>query len=298
MKVVAIGGGHGAAATLRAALTYADEIGAIITVADDGGSSGRLAAELGVLPMGDIRNCLAALAPASPAVDVFQHRFKGGRFDGHVVGNLMIAAATTETGSFITAIDQAAASLGSRGKVVPPTLEPIRLISDSADGGVEGQVAVATMTERIERVRIEPSDPKAYAGALDLLSSADQIILGPGSLFTSVLPPLLVPGVAEAFRDAKGLKIYICNLVAPPGETSGFTASAHLRALIDHVGPRCVDVMVMHSGRPPRTKVPRVDIDSEALEPMQVRLVWADMLPPDGAPRHDPSALAAVLARL
>ncbi|HVE77024.1 MAG TPA: uridine diphosphate-N-acetylglucosamine-binding protein YvcK [Actinomycetota bacterium] len=298
MKVVAIGGGHGAAATLRAALMYSDSVSAVVTVADDGGSSGRLAKELGVLPMGDIRNCLAALAPDSLMVDMFQHRFEGGRLDGHAVGNLMIAAWMQETGSFIEAIRQAARMIGSRGRVVPPTMENVTLISEIEGERIEGQVAVATATGRISYVALDPPDPKAYPEAIDLISEADQIVLGPGSLFTSVIPNLLVPEVREAYLAAQGRKIFICNLVAPAGETADFDAAAHLAALYAHLGEDCVDVVVAHEGTSPIAASPPVTVDKTAFERWEVSLIRSDFLPDDRSPRHDPAKLAAVLQKL
>lgn len=298
MRVVAIGGGHGAAATLRSALLYADEVAGIISVADDGGSSGRLANDLGVLPMGDIRNCLAALAPDSPTVEVFQHRFSGGPMDGHVVGNLMLAAVTQESGSFMTAIAYASELLESKGRIVPPTLETVRLVSEVEGKTVEGQVALATSSGRVNFVRLDPPKPKALPEALELLTEAEQIVLGPGSLFTSVLPPLLVPDLREAFVEARCRKVFVCNVAAPPGETGGFDAAAHLAAVFAHLGPDAVDVVVVHMGRTPERGVVPVDVDEEALRAMGVEIATGDLIPESGAPRHDSERLAEVLRSL
>lgn len=298
MKVVAVGGGHGAAATLKAALLFASDLAGIITVADDGGSSGRLAAELGVTPMGDIRNCLAALAPESPAVAAFQHRFPSGRLEGHVVGNLMMAAAEAETGSFIEAIKQAADILACRGKIVPPTLEKVSLISEIEGELIKGQVAVATSSGRISYVALDPPAPQAYPEAIHLLESADLVVLGPGSLFTSVLPSLLVPGIRNAYNQANALKIYVCNLTAPVGETGDFDACSHLAALYAHLGEGAVDVVVAHKGRTPRSDAPVVRVDQHGLEGMGTKVIVADLLPDDLAPRHDPVRLASCLSTL
>lgn len=295
MRSVAIGGGHGASATLRAASLYADEVAGIISVADDGGSSGRLARELGVLPMGDIRNCLAALAPESDAVDVFQHRFPSGRLEGHVVGNLIMAAVAQETGDFIAAIRHAARMVGSRGRIVPPTLDSVKLMSEIDGEVVEGQVNVATSPGKITAVFLDPPDPKPYFEALDLIDSADQLLLGPGSLFTSVLPPLLVPELKDALVRSRAKKIYICNLVAPPGETADFDAAAHVAAVFAHLGPEAVDVIVFHRGRPPLSESPVVEADESELTAMGVEVVVADLIPEDRSPRHDPERLASVL---
>lgn len=298
MKVVAVGGGHGASSTLRAALNYSSKVGGIITVADDGGSSGVLSQQLGVLPMGDIRNCLAAVSSNEAAADLFQHRFSSGPLRGHVIGNFWLAEATQRLGSFISAVQAASKLLGCRGEILPPTLERIRLISEIEDRVVEGQVNVSTAEGLISYVSLDPPEPQAYEPALHMITSADQIVLGPGSLFTSVLPPLLVPGVAEALRAAKGLKVYVCNVAAPPGETADFDAAAHLTALFAHLGDSVVDVMVAHSGRPPATDAPAASVDIAAIERLGVKTVLADLLPDDGEPRHDPVRLGEVLRTL
>lgn len=297
-RAVVIGGGHGASASLRAALLYARRVGGIITVADDGGSSGRLSREMGVLPMGDIRNCLAALAPDSPVVDVFQHRFQRGPLEGHVVGNLIIAAVYEQTRDFTAAVDCAAQLIGSRGTVVPPTLDPVRLISEVEGEIVEGQVAVATARGRISYVALDPPDPKANPQAIDLLAEADQVILGPGSLFTSILPNLLVPGIRDALLATTARKVFVCNLAVQRGETTGFDGPAHLGALLGHLGPDAVDVVVAHQGRAPRWQTPPISIDPAGLAALGVEVVTADVLPDDAAARHDPRRLARVLATL
>jgi len=296
MNVLVIGGGHGAAASLRAALLYATDIAAIVTTADDGGSSGRLAVELGVPPMGDVRNCLAALAPDSPMLATFQHRFGSGKLEGHVVGNLVIAGAVQEGFNFVEAIEQTARMLGSRGRVVPPTLDPIRLVAEVDGKWIEGQVAVATARGHLNFVALDPTDPKPYQGALELIDWADQIVLGPGSLFTSVIPSLLVPELKEALTASTATRIYVCNLASPPGETSGFDASDYLAALHQHLGEETVDVVVAHIGRPPVTRAHVVQIDVPEVEAMGVEVVTCDLLPDTGAPRHDPQRLADCLS--
>ena len=297
MKVVAIGGGHGAAASLQAALTYASDVAGIITVADDGGSSGRLARELGVLPMGDIRNCLAALAPDSGVVDVFQHRFSDGPLAGHVMGNLFITAAAEETGSFPEAVRLAGELIGSRGRVVPPTIESVKLVSEIDGEVVVGQVALATTRGRISYVSLEPPEPKAFPEALDLIARADQIILGPGSLFTSILPSLLVPEVRQAVSDASATKVFVCNLSAPDGETQYFDAGDHLAALLAHGGQACVDSIVVHEGRRLLWGRP-VTVDRRSLEGMGVEVFSGDLLPEHPVARHDPARLGELLSSL
>lgn len=297
MKVVAVGGGHGAAVTLQAARLYAENVSAVVTVADDGGSSGRLSRELGILPMGDIRNCLAALSPSADVVEMFQHRFPDGELAGHVVGNLIIAAITQMTGSFTDAIGQVSRLLGSTGTVAPPTLDLVTLVSRIDGRQVLGQVAAANADGRIERVSLTPKDPAANPVAVDLLMQADQIVLGPGSLFTSVIPPLLVPDVALAFKDSKAVKVYVCNLTSPPawsiGETAGFDACAHLEALYGHIRGATVDVVVTDRGGPGM-----VGVDVAQLEGMGVKVVVADLMPISKAPRHHPVRLAKALGDL
>jgi uncharacterized cofD-like protein len=295
---VVVGGGHGASVSLRAALEVSGEVGGVITVADDGGSSGRLARELGVLPMGDLRQCLASIAGSSQMVDLVQHRFPSGPLEGHVVGNLIVAAVAQQTGSFMAAIEVLAELLGSRGKVVPSTLEPVRLVCEVRGNRVEGQVAVANVDGPIAHLELDPEDPKAYPGAVELLNGASRVVLGPGSLFTSVLPPLLVPGIRETFLACSAQKFYVCNLVAPPGETAEFDAVSHLQAIQEYVGADAVDVIVAHRGRSPHTQALEVDVDVERLESLGPRVVTADLLPPSRASRHDTLRLSEVFRDL
>lgn len=295
---VVVGGGHGASVSLRAALEAAGEVAGIITVADDGGSSGRLARDLGVLPMGDLRQCLAALATSSEMVDLVQHRFPSGPLEGHVVGNLIVAAVAQQTGSFIAALEVLAELLGSNGTVLPPTLEPVSLVCEVGGSRVEGQVAVAGVDGPITHLGLDPEDPKAYPGAVELVERASRVVLGPGSLFTSVLPPLLVPGIREAYRECSGEKVYVLNLVAPAGETADFDALGHLEAIHKYVGDDAVDVIVAHRGRRPDTPFPEVEVDLESLDSLGPRVVTADLLPGSRAARHDAARLAAVFRSL
>jgi uncharacterized cofD-like protein len=298
MKVVVVGGGHGASASLKAALEYADEVAGIITIADDGGSSGRLSSEMGVLPMGDIRNCLAALADNETAAEVFQYRFPSGDLEGHVLGNLWLAAVTQISESFITAIERAAEMLSCRGRVIPPTLEPVKLISEVEGELIVGQVNVASAEGLINYVSLDPPDPEAYPEAIELIASADQIILGPGSLYTSVLPPLLVPSVNEALRVAEGKRIFVCNIAAQTGETTHFDAAAHLAALFAHLGDGVLDVMVAHSGRDPIGDSPLASVDIAAIERLGVNTFLSDLVPDDLEPVHDHVRLAEALRKL
>lgn len=301
MKIVVIGGGHGASASLRASLMLTEQVTGVINVADDGGSSGRLAEQLGVLPMGDIRQCLAAMAPPSPVVEAFQYRFEEGPLKGHAMGNLLVAARQRQSGDFVGAVDLLGELMGSRGRVVPPTLERVALACEVEGKRIEGQVAVATVRGPITSLWLEPRDPPAYPGALRAIEEADLMVLGPGSLFTSVLPPLLVPQVRDALSRAKGLKVYVCNLVAPPGETEEFDAVAHLGALEGNLGQGVVDTIVVHEGREPHPvdlAAPPVQVDPGALGDMGVKVHGADLMPKSAAPRHDSERLADVLNEL
>lgn len=281
-KVVALGGGHGLAATLQAARRYAGEITAIVSVADDGGSSGRLREALGIPAPGDIRRCLVALAePDSVWARAFEHRFDAGELHGHAVGNLVIAGLTAATGDFTAALDEAGRALGAVGRVLPATTTSVVLKAEAADGEVEGQVRVAT-TGRISSVSLVPPDPEPPAEALAALAAADQIVLGPGSLFTSVLAVVAVPALRQALAAARAPKVYVCNLRPQEPETAGYDVQAHVDALTAHgvdVDVVVCDPACMPLGTPSTASVQR------------------PLARPDGA-GHDPAALAAVLAEL
>jgi uncharacterized cofD-like protein len=231
MRVVAIGGGHGLAVTLRAASTYADSLTAVVTVADDGGSSGRLRDLTGLPAMGDIRRCLSALADPPMLGEMFEHRFSG-ELDGHALGNLVIVARAQRVG-FRAAIDELGRLLSVPARVLPATEEPVELVAVTGDGIVHGQVAIQQSTE-IKRVSLEPSDPKADADAVAAIDVADQIVIGPGSLFTSVLAALAVPGIRDAVARSTAPVVYVCNLRPQVPETDGFVTAAHVEALHDH----------------------------------------------------------------
>jgi uncharacterized cofD-like protein len=293
MKVTGIGGGHGLAATLAAARRYADEVAAVVTVADDGGSSGRLTRELGMPPPGDIRNCLAALAPDSDVARIFQHRFEEGALSGHAVGNLVIAALVELTGDFGDAVARAGRLVGARGAVYPATTELVRLRAHVSDGVVEGQVAVARADTAIQAVYLEPADPAAHPPAVDAILSADQIVLGPGSLFTSLLATLIVPGIAKALSEARGRRIFVCNTRMQEGETRGLDAAAHVDALLAHLGPEPLDAVVVQR---PEFRDRGVGVDRDALAFFGIEVVECDAALANGA--HDPARLAEVLADL
>ncbi|MEA2476105.1 MAG: hypothetical protein QOC87_304 [Actinomycetota bacterium] len=290
MKVVGIGGGHGLSVTLRAIRTYSDDISAVVTVADDGGSSGRLTRELGIPPPGDIRNCLVALSDRDDIGEIFQHRFTGGALTGHTVGNLVIAGLVELTGDLASAVDRAGQMLESHGRVYPATNELVRLRARTGAGVVKGQVRVAKTTSPIQAVYLEPSSPRAYPGAVEAIMAADQVVLGPGSLFTSLIATLLVPGIKEALQQTSATRVFVCNTRMQKGETEGLDATAHVEALMAHAGPYCIDTVLIQT---PRIDEDGVEVDLEALSFSRIDVASFDMAAPDGS--HDPQRLAAAL---
>ncbi|MDP9234100.1 MAG: uridine diphosphate-N-acetylglucosamine-binding protein YvcK [Actinomycetota bacterium] len=292
-RVVGLGGGHGLAATLRAARRYASEVDAVVTVADDGGSSGRLTRELGIPPPGDIRNCLVALADETELSKVYQHRFRGGALTGHTAGNILIAAMTEIYGDFAKGVEAAGELLGSRGRVYPATTELVVLNAQVDGRQITGQAAVAATRRPIQAVYLEPPDPVAFSGAVDAIMSADQIILGPGSLFTSLIATILVPGIRKALQDTPARRVFVCNSRMQKGETEGLDAPAHLGALMAHIGPFSVDAAVVQS---PAIPTDGVEIDRSGLESSGVEIIEADISNADGS--HDPDRMAPILASL
>ena len=293
MKVVGIGGGHGLAATLRAARLYADEIDAVVTVADDGGSSGRLTRELGVPPPGDIRNCLVALSDRPELSDLFQHRFATGALTGHTVGNLIIASLTEMTGDFAAAVKEAGRLLAAVGTVHPTTSMLVALNARVEGGEIRGQVAVAQTTAPIQAVYLEPPDPPANPAAVEAIIAAHQIVMGPGSLFTSLIATLIVPGIRKALQETKARKVFVCNTRMQKGETEGLDASDHVQALLAHAGAFAVDTVIVQN---PEIPSDAVAIDRDGLKFLGVEVIEADVAAPDGT--HDPGALAAVLEEI
>ncbi len=248
-RIVAIGGGTGLSTLLRGLKDFTPHLTAIVTVADDGGSSGRLRRELGVLPPGDFRNCIAALADDEALItQLFQYRFgQGNGLDGHSFGNLFISALVAVTGSFERAVLEAGKVLAVKGRILPSTLEDVTLVADlqepasmdATSGGlkrVQGESEIPRAGQPIERVFLRPEQVRAYPQAVRAILDADLIIAGPGSLFTSVLPNLLVPDIRRAVEVAPALKLYVCNVATQPGETDGFDVGQHVDALQRHAG--------------------------------------------------------------
>jgi len=248
-RAVAIGGGTGLPMVLRCLLNLGHEATAIVTMADDGGSSGLLREQLGMLPPGDVRNCLVALSdPESLPSRLFQYRFPHGEgLAGHALGNLIIAALADITRGFPEAIEAASGLLGSRGRVLPCTLTDVRLLATDAEGTtISGQARLARSAGPFADIRLDPELPPAYAPAIEAISSADILVIGPGSLFTSILPNLLVAGVAQAIRESGARRVYVCNVANQRGETSGMDAYDHVKVLVDYGLEGALDAVLVH----------------------------------------------------
>ncbi len=308
--VVVIGGGTGLSTMLRGIKRYTANIVAIVTVTDDGGSSGKLRQELGILPPGDIRNCLIALADAEGAMTaLLQHRFKddAGNLSGHSVGNLLIAAMTQIKGDFEQAIQEISKVLAIRGRVLPSTLTHVALRAEMDDGScVEGETAIVEHPARIRRMHIHPPDPLPPQEAIEFIRQADVIVLGPGSLFTSVIPNLLVPKIADTLRAADAIRVYVCNVMTQPGETDGFTASDHVRAIEAHAGGRVFDYVLVNTATPAPELMERyrasgqelVLPDIDRIRQMGYKVITGNFISQTDYVRHDPVRLAEAILRL
>jgi uncharacterized cofD-like protein len=305
LRVVAFGGGTGLPVLLRGLRDRVGELSAVVTVADDGGSSGRLRQELGVAPPGDVRNCLVALAGRRKLAEVFDYRFEGGGdLAEHSVGNIIIAALADMAGGFCEGVEQAARFLRIKGQVYPAATESLTLVVTHADGTLtRGESVVREVGKTVGRVEVEPAGAVAPSGVLSAIERADVIILSPGSLFTSTIPALLGAGTREALASFAGPVVYAANVMTQPGETVGFALSDHLRALAEHVGPVVTDVLV-HSGELPEELVARyeaegaapVEVDRGEVARFGVRLHESMLLAEDcgseAGARHDPERLA------
>lgn len=303
--IVALGGGTGLSTLLRGLKGYSSNITAVVTVADDGGSSGQLREQLGIAPPGDIRNCIAALADAEPLMtQLMQYRFPAGSgLDNHAFGNLFIAAMTAVTGDFEEAIRESNRVLAVRGQVLPVTSVPLNLSARLASGRLlAGQSGITAATEPIEQVFIEPADVRANTEALERILEAELIVIGPGSLYSSVLPNLLIDDVRDALSAAQGLIVYVCNVATQPGETGDMTASEHLRAIFDHVGDGLIDCVVVNRNATARAPsgwlAQPVEVDVRRLEELPVVVIEDDVVDQSNAHRHDPAKLAGSLLRL
>lgn len=310
-KIVVVGGGTGLSTLLRGLKTYSANISAIVTVADDGGSSGRLRRENGVLPPGDIRNCLTALADEEKLLtELFRYRFKAGNgLTGHSFGNLFLTAMSDISGDLERAIAASSKVLAVRGQVLPSTLCDVNLWAELADGRrIEGESSITEANGKIVKIGCTPSNPPPLPKALQAIREADFIILGPGSLYTSVIPNLLVPEIAQAIADRNVPKIYVCNIMTQPGETDGYSVSDHVKAIDRACGMKLFSSVLVQQHMPSAQALIRysqdnshpVFVDREAIAFLNRQVVFANVMHEDegtGYVRHDCKLLAQVLLR-
>jgi len=307
-RVVAIGGGgHGLSTLLRGLKNYTYNLTAVVTVADDGGSSGRLRKTMGILPPGDIRNCLAALSNDEALLtQLFQYRFAdgGGELEGHSFGNLFISALAEITGSFEEAVAESGRVLAVYGRVLPASLHDVQLVADVVpphmfqEVRVEGESSIPELGGKIRRVWLEPNNPPAFPEVIQALLAADMIVVGPGSLYTSILPNLLVPDIAAAIRASHGLKVLVTNVATQPGETTGFKCGDHLRALEEHVGGDLFELIVCNNCFTGELRegvnwvIPEDDLEAD------YPVYFADLTEEEQPWHHDADKLAHVLIEL
>ena len=306
-RIVAVGGGTGLSVLLSGLKSYSSNISAIVTVADDGGSSGRLRQQFDVLPPGDIRNCLVALADA-PALmrDLFQFRFdENSEFSGHSFGNLFLTVMTRLTGDFEKAIKETSKVLALRGQVIPSTLGDVALVAHYKDGSIvvgEGQIPKAR--KAIDRVSLTPEQLLATPDAIKAIKEAQIIVLGPGSLYTSIIPNLLINEIAQEIAQSEAIKVYVCNVMTQPGETDGYSVCDHIKALVKHSSARILDYCVVNNGEVPAEVLKRysgensllVVNDRKNIENLGYRVVEEDFsMIQDGVIRHDAEKLAKII---
>lgn len=322
LRVVAIGGGTGLSTLLKGLKEYVAghppstqhdpcicDLSAIVTVSDDGGSSGRLRKNLNMLPPGDVRNCIVALSEDETLLSrLFQHRFeKGGELAGHSLGNLFLAALTSITGDFAEAVRLSSEILATRGHIYPSTVANIELEALMQDGSrVRGETKITASKGRIEELFLVPADPPPLPQTLEAIARADLITVGPGSLFTSLTPNLLVSGVAKAIHESSAVRVFVCNLMTQANESLGRTAADHIRALNDHAGGRIFDYVLIN--RKPLSDglkakyalegASQIVADLEAIEALGVCPVLGDYLFEDGVARHDTQRVAEDLLEL
>ena len=302
--VTVIGGGHGLSVLLRGLKFSTSNISAVVTVADDGGSSGRLREEFGIIPPGDLRNCLVALADTEPLMEkLFQYRFKGETaLAGHSFGNLFIAAMNEVTGDMETALKESSKVLAVKGRVIPASKEFVRLDAIMKDGTiVEGESQIPEAHKKIRRVQLFPKKVAAVPAALEAIENADAIILGPGSLYTSIMPNLLVEGVARALKNSNAIKIYICNVMTQPGETDNYSAFDHVKAILDHTGKGAIDYVLVNSAPIPEKflgEAKPVEVDEDKINALGCGLIKADLVSETDAGRHDPDKLCKEVMKI
>ncbi len=305
-RIVAVGGGTGLSTLLSGIKLFTSNITAIVTVTDTGGSSGRLREEMDMLPPGDIRNCLVALAEAGPLIrDLFQYRFEEGEgLKGHSFGNLFISALSKVTGDFEKAVAESSKVFEIRGRVITYTREKVSLVGEFMDGSVvEGETNITDAQKPLRNIRLKPENCRACPEALDAIDNADLIILGPGSLYTSILPNLLIRDIHDAILKSDAYKIYILNVMTQPGETDGFSAWDHLRVLLEHTDPRVVDACFINKQTIPGELLEKyrekgaqpVALDIQKIRDKGYALIEGEILSTEGQVRHDPEVLARLI---
>lgn len=309
-RIVIIGGGTGLPVLLRGLKQYPVDITAIVTVADDGGSSGRLRDEMDIPPPGDVRNVLAALSDVEPLIEnMFQHRFKtSNELSGHSLGNLILAAMTSITGNFVHAIREMSKVLNVRGKVLPAANQSVVLHAEMEDGTiVSGESKIPYSGKRIKRVFLTPGNAKPILETIQAIRQADLIIIGPGSLYTSILPNLLVPQLGAEVCKARAKKVYICNLMTQAGETLDYTASDHVKAIYDHMKTPFINTILVNSEQIPEEVLERyseelakpVNFDLNQLYELGLDVVEGEIMSlENGQIRHDTKEVASILYSL
>ena len=300
-RVVAIGGGTGLSSLLRGLKIYTSNLSAIVTVADDGGSSGRLRDEYRILPPGDFRQCLIALADAEPLMkQLFDHRFKEGSLNGHAFGNLFIMAMADVTGNFEQALRESGKVLAVKGTIVPSTLQDVTLVASINGGTVEGESKIPKQNAPISHVFLKPDGVQVNPEAVQAILNAELIIAGPGSLYTSILPNLLVEGMVEAIKASPALKLYICNLAAQPGETDGYGVADYLRVIREHVGANLFDFVLVNSNvshAPTGGQDLVIFRPSDSSKHPEVRFIASDVVNVRIPSHHDSEKLARSIMR-
>ena len=304
LRVAAIGGGTGLPSILRGLKPYTSNLTAVVTVADDGGSSGRLRRDLGVLPPGDLRNNIAALADdESLMTQLFQHRFNNGDLGGHAFGNLFISALSNVTGSLESALIETERVLNIQGRVFPATMQDVMLVAQIRVGSsvhtVRGESKISAAHGQIEQVRLIPEDAEAYSGSVDALLNADLVVVGPGSLYTSILPNLLVKGIGDALRATSAYKVYVCNIAMQPGETENYTVADHVLALENYIGRGVFQCILANSNYPTENAGPNTRYVQPAPEHHEItqryEIRYTDLVDEERPWRHDPQKLAAAI---
>ena len=310
LRFVVVGGGTGLSSLLRGLKKHSANLTAIATVSDDGGSSGRLREDLGILPPGDLRNCLVALADSEPMMTrLFEYRFDDGppELQGHSFGNLLIAALTDITGDFEEAVRASSQILAIRGRVLPPTTQAVTLCAQLAGGGTtRGETSIVATEKPIERVFLDPPSPVALPEAVAAIQEADVIVIGPGSLFTSIIPNLLVPEITQAIAESQAVRAFICNVMTQPGETDGFSATDHVKAVNAHVDQPVFDYVLLNTQQPDASTLARyrqegadfVAFDRRQIAQLDVIPVGGDLISQDNWVRHDPDKLARAIMEL